>query len=65
MCVGDGEMAAGVSVSVGVGIGVGLGAAVGVCEGVGVGSGPPQAARTNEITTGRRNVRLVRFTHPS
>ena len=53
------------SVSVGVGIGVELGAAVGVCEGVGVGSGPPQAARTNEITTGRRKVRLERFTHPS
>ncbi len=51
--------------SVSAGAVVGLGARVGVGEGVGDGSGPPQAARTNAITTGRRNVRLVRFTHPS
>ena len=47
------------------GVDVELGVAVAVGEFVRVGSGPPQAARTNEITTGRRNVRLVRFTHPS
>ena len=57
-------MGACVLVSVGVGVGVGLGAAGGIGEVVGVGSDPPQVARTNAITTGRRNVRLVRFTQP-
>lgn len=54
----------GVGMAVGVAVGVGAGVEVAVGEGVGVGSGPLQAARTNAITTGRRTVRLARFTPP-
>ena len=55
----------GVIMAIGVPAGVGAGAEVAADEGMGVGSGPPQAARANAITTGKRNVRLERFTPPS
>ena len=51
----------GAGVAVGVAVGVGAGVGVAVSAGVGVGSSPPQAVRANAITTGRRNVRLMRF----
>lgn len=59
-----GVSASGVGTAVGVAVEVGAGVEVTVVEGVVVGSAPPQAARTNVITTGRRNVRLVHFTPP-
>ena len=50
--------------AVGVVVGVGPDVEMTVVESGVVGSGPPQAAKTNAIKTGRRNVRLVCFTPP-
>ena len=51
--------ASGVVTAVGVAVGVGAGVEVTVVESGVVGSGPPQAAKTNAIKIGRRNVRLA------
>ena len=52
----------GVRMAVGIAVGVVADAEVSVGESMGVASVPPQAARTNAITTVNRNVLLMCFT---